>query len=106
MKTEIYLKSKKGLFFAEGIYTPKQTVVLKGSKINIEFSTSAKFKGILSVHAMRNNRSLVDEQGTVLEDCAFASPSNAAQFVTGRSTNGYVAWRVDKSTNLKRFIGK
>lgn len=106
MKTEIYLESTKGLFVAKGTYSPKQTVVLKGSKISVIFSASKKFKGAPCVLAMRDNRLFVDEEGNVLQDCAFNSPSTAAQFVTGRSTNGYVAWRVDNNTNLKRFVGK
>lgn len=106
MTTEIYLKSTKSLFEAKGLYTPKQTVVLKGSKICIAFTTTKKFKGADLVHAIREDRASVDEHGLVLKDCTFSSPSTAAQFVTGRSSNGYVAWRVDKHTNLKLFLGK
>ena len=106
MKTNIYLNSREGLFQAKGIYTPEQTTVLKGSVINTKFSTSKKFKGSNFVLAIRNNRAIVDENGVVLKDCSFASPSTAAQFITGRSSNGYVAWRVDERTNLKRFVGK
>lgn len=106
MQTDIYLNSREGLFHAKGIYTPEQTTVLKGSVINTAFSTSEKFKGSDLVLSIRNNHAIVDEKGVVLKDCTFSSPSTAAQFVTGRSSNGYIAWRVDESTNLKRFLGK
>ena len=106
MKTNVYLKSTKGLFNARGIYTAERTIVLRGSKISVAFSTSDKFKGADSVISVRNDPTCVDEHGNVLKDCAFPSPSTAAQFVTGRSSNGYIAWRVDEKTNLKRFVGK
>ena len=106
MKTDIYLNSREGLFQAKGIYTPEQTIVLKGSVIKTAFSTSEKFKGSDLVLSIRNDRAIVDDKGVLLKDYSFASPSTAAQFVTGRSSNGYVAWRVDEHTSLKRFVGK
>jgi hypothetical protein len=41
-----------------------------------------------------------------LVDVKFTSPSSAAQFVTGRSVNGYVAWRPDDKMSLKEYLKK
>lgn len=106
MKIPIFLKSREGLFDATGIYTPVQTIVFKGTKINPSISATATFKGLKVVLNIRNDESIVSKQGIVKRDCSFSSPSTAAQFVTGRSVNGYVAWRTVEETNLKRYLGR
>ena len=46
----------------------------------------------------------MDENGNILKNCEFTSPSTAAQFVTGRSTNGYEAWKVEKKLSLGQYL--
>ena len=104
METSMYLNSVDGFFRAKGIYTPEQTIALKGSMVNIRFSET--FGGAEIVHKLRNDISAVDKNGTLLKNCTFSSYSTAAQFVTGRSSNGYSAWRVDTKHNLGRFLGR
>ena len=44
------------------------------------------------------------KDSTILKDCAFTSPSTVAQFVTGRSTSGYVALKVDGKMSLDKHF--
>lgn len=105
MNTKIYLKSTAGLFNAEGEYDDGTVIVRKGSKIQTKLA-SHTHGGEAKTKALRENRSIVDANGVVLENCSFSSPSTAANFVTGRSSNGYVAWRVDDKNNLGKFLGR
>lgn len=104
MSIKVYLTNKKRSYDAKGTYNEKTFVVKKGSRIQLEFA-----KHIIGGHKAKSYREdpkYVDIDGNVLKDCVFGSSSTAAQFVTGRSANGFIAWRVDKKTNLKRFLGK
>ena len=105
MKVNVYLRSTTGLFEAEGVYENGTIIVMKGSKIQTALASHTR-GGESTTKAIRENKTLVDENGIVLEDCSFPSPSTAANFVTGRSSNGYVAWRVDDKNNLGRFLGR
>jgi hypothetical protein len=53
-----------------------------------------------------NDNNFVDENGIVLKDCSFNSPSTAAQFVTGSSRNGYLVWKTKDGKKLKDIISK
>lgn len=105
MKVNIYLRSKTDLFEAEGLYDDGMVIVKKGSRIHT-IQASHVSDGQTTVKTVRENKSLVDANGVVLKDYSFLSPSAAANFVTGRSANGYVAWRVDDKNNLGRFLGR
>ena len=104
MTIEVYLISKDQSYDAKGTYTEETFVVKKGSKIRLDFAKH--IRGGKKAKSYREDPKVVDSDGIVLKDCEFGSSSTAAQFVTGRSTNGLVAWRVDKHTNLKRFVSK
>lgn len=103
MEIEVYLTSKHQAYNAIGLYTDKTFIVKKGSKIRLGFA--GHIKGGKTAKRYREDPSVVDAQGNVLKDCAFGSSSTAAQFVTGCSTNGLEAWRVDKQTSLKSYLG-
>lgn len=105
MELRCVLKSKKNLHSAVGIYDTdtKRIIVLKGSKINPQQSYP---KMIASVVALRKDRQLVDEKGILLSDIPFSTVSSAAQFITGRSSNGYIAWRPDDKMSLKEYIAQ
>lgn len=100
---KIILKSKKNVHYAEALYSPEKVVVLAGSKINL-VDTFPK----MSVEAKnaRADRNIVDENGNVIKDVIFKSPSTAAQFVTGRSVNGYISWRPNDEMSLKKYFNK
>ena len=76
--------------------------VKKGGKINLDFAKH--IRGGKSAKNYRDNPEFVDSDGNILKDCDFSSPSTAAQFVTGRSTNGYEAWKVDAKKNLGDYM--
>lgn len=104
MSIEVYLASKDKSYDAKGTYSEGIFVVKKGSKIRLDFAKH--IRGGKKAKSYREDPKVVDNDGNALKDFEFGSSSTAAQFVTGRSTNGFVAWRVDKHINRKRFVGK
>ena len=97
---KVILKSKHNTHFATGKYDGSKLTVFPGSRINLVLTYDAMPE---SVKAARNNRDLVSADGEVLKEIVFNSPSAAAQFVTGRSVNGYVSWRIDDKISLKDY---
>jgi hypothetical protein len=77
--------------------------VLKNQLIGIKLQYSRLQKYILD---LRNDINIVLSDGTLQKDVAFSSPTAAAQFVTGRSVNGYIAWRPDNKQSLKEYMTK
>ena len=96
----VILKSKRNTHFAMAEYDGSKLTVLPGSKINLVLSYDAMPE---SIKKTRNNKELVSADGVVLREVEFNSPSAAAQFVTGRSVNGYVSWRIDDKISLKDY---
>ena len=96
----VVLKSKHNTHFATAEYDGSKLTVLPGSRINLVLSYDAMPD---TVKEKRSNRELVSSEGVVLKEIAFNSPSAAAQFVTGRSVNGYVSWRIDDKISLKEY---
>lgn len=104
MSIDVYLSSKDHSYDAKGTYSERILIVKKGSKIRSNFAEH--IRGGNNAKSFRDNPMFVDADGNVLVDCMFSSPSTAAQFVTGSSTNGYTAWHVDKKTTLKKYLGR
>lgn len=79
----------------------KHLIVLKGSKVSSEISKSEKFRGAGTIEKYRNQytKALV-----VTQDVEFKSPSTAANFVTGISTNGLIAWKTEEGKTIKSFM--
>lgn len=100
---KLILKSKKNLHYAEAEWDGEQIIVLSGSRINpiVAFPKMSE-----EIKHMREDQAIVDKQNKLLIDVKFASPSSAAQFVTGRSVNGYIAWRPDDKMSLKEYLKK
>ena len=100
---KLILKSKRKVHYAEALYDNNQTIVLKGAQINPVDS----FPGMSEIiKELRSDKTIVSDNGLLLKDLPFSSPSSAAQFVTGRSVNGYIAWRPDDKMSLKAFLKK
>ena len=97
MKIAITMSTRDKTAYADGFYSKDKIVVKAGGRI------SSIFRGYEKVAAIRNNRSLVGEDGTILKDCEFATPSEAAQFVNGNISNGYRVWKVD-GINLGDYL--
>ena len=102
MEIVVKLAPRNGSCYAEGGYTQNGFTVKKGGKINLDFA--AHIRGGKSAKKYRGDVEYVDKEGNILKDCEFSSPSTAAQFVTGRSTNGYKAWKVDSKKSLGDYL--
>ena len=81
----------------------EKIVVKSGAKIN---PINAFPQMSQELVALRGDSSVVSEDGILLKDMTFNSPSTAAQFVTGRSVNGYIAWRPNDEMSLKAFLDR
>jgi hypothetical protein len=64
-------------------------VVLKGSKI----APSSDDDGTISPGNSQKRKECKTENNILQEDVLFNSPSSAAEFVTGKSSNGWVSWK-------------
>lgn len=102
MEIQVKLAPRNGSCYAEGIFDGSLFTVKKGGKINPDFAKH--IRGGKCAKNYRENPEYVDNEGTILKDCDFTSPSTAAQFVTGRSTNGYEAWKIDSKKNLGDYM--
>ena len=101
MEIKVSIKQRVGQAFAEGIYSENGFIVKAGGCISKDFA--AHIQGGASAKKYRDDKEFVDRNGKILKDCAFKSPSTAAMFVTGRSTNGYVAWKIEDG---KKSLGE
>lgn len=86
---------------AVGKQTSEGFVVLKGSTISPKDDHTAS-AGIRK----RRQEAKVDENHALLEDVLFSSPSGAAVFVIGKSSNGWDAWRTADGKTLHDLEGK
>ena len=102
MKTRIVMIGKKGNYKASAIYENGNVYIQPGSIISLSFAEH--IRGGRKALSYRNNPQYVDQNGKVLKECEFSSASTAAQFVTGRSTNGLERWYVEPKVNLKKWI--
>ncbi len=101
---KLVLKGRKGQFDAKGTYDEdkQEFIVKKGSRVSQIVSSYEKFKGAVSVNKMRETNT---KDYIVTKDTKFKSPSTAANFVTGSSTNGMVAWKDENGKSLKQLKG-
>jgi len=53
----------------------------------------------------RRRKAQVDENGLLLEDVLFHSPSYSAAFVIGGHTNGLIDWKISDGRTLKEIEG-
>lgn len=100
---KIYLKNKRGSVDAIAEYNieTKECVVLAGSIVAENISHSEKFRGTKSIEKSRAGKI---KNCKVIGDVSFKSASTAANFVTGTSTNGLIAWKTENGNTLKEYI--
>lgn len=100
---KLYLVSKTKEFSAESLYdiSTKEMTVLKGSVIS-SFIASGMFRSAKTVEKQRKSSNVVNRK--LVDDIKFKSASAAANFVTGRSTNGLIAWKTDSGMTLKELL--
>ena len=102
MKIKVTLTQQGKGVFAEAVYEGESITVLPGGSISTDFA--AHIRGGKKAKSYRDNAEYVNGEHKILKKCTFSSPSTAAQFVTGRSTNGYVAWKVEGKQNLGDYL--
>ena len=101
MIINLFLKTKDGADAkAEYDSITKVCVVKKKSKVSSTISTAPTFKSKNSIKKQRDEY-VVDS--IVFQDVEFKSSSTAANFVTGRSTDGMYAWK-DKEGNILKDL--
>ena len=100
---DIYIVNKTKTVNAHGIFNEKEktVTVCKGSIISEKVS-GGSFRSAKSVEKMRSQKSVKGNE--VIEDILFKSASSAANFVTGSSTNGLIAWKTSDGKKLKDVI--
>lgn len=99
----VYLRRKYAEAIAEYDPEKKSCVVKKGSKVSDDISYTEKFRGTDSIEKFRAE---YVKNGVVIKDAPFKSSSTAANFVTGRSTNGLTAWKDENGVSLKTILQK
>lgn len=99
----LHLTSKKLGYSAIAEYdeSTKMTIVKKGSIISDTVAGGA-FRSANSVLKLRTSGVVVDNK--LVADVSFKSPSSAANFVTGRSTNGNLAWTTEDGKKLGALL--
>ena len=100
----VILKRKNTRIDAFGDFNPdtRELTVLQGSSVSDTINRSEKFRGANTIEKSRAN-TVVD--GRTIVDVRFKSPSTAANFVTGASTNGLTAWKTEDGKSLKEILG-
>lgn len=100
---KVYIQRKNGIVDAVAEYDveTKSCTVLKGSIVSSSIAQSAKFRGAASIEKARKD---TVKNNKVIVDVPFKSASTAANYVTGTSTNGLVAWKNEKGQSIKDII--
>lgn len=104
MKVKVFIESRASDYHAQGVFEDGKLTVIKGSKVRLQYASN--FKIARAVNLYREDPKCVNEEGIVLRDCTFSSPSTAAQFITGVITNGYQKWRVKDKMSLSDYLGR
>ena len=103
---KFYLKRKASNIDAVADYSfeTKKITVLKGSKLSDIISHSARFRGANTIEKVRVGN--INADNILINDVVFNSPSTAANFVTGTSTNGCIAWKNENGLSFREVVGK
>jgi len=100
---KLFIKRKKSNIDATLEYDAlnQMYTLLKGSRVSNAVSMNSKFRSANSVEKARSNG--VVNNCILIEDIVFKSSSTAANFVTGTSTNGKIAWRNENGRTLREI---
>lgn len=88
---------------AVGVRTADGFVVKKGSTISDKTTKSCPE---YTIKKRQQYKSQIDENFVLQEDMLFNTPSGAASFVCGASTNGNIEWKTAGGTTLKELDSK
>lgn len=104
MRLNLHTVSRDNLFEAKAVYKDGKVTVLKGSRINLGFSSAFKPTNLV-MQAIKNPK-IVGNDGIVKEDITFESLSTAATFVTGRVSNGMIVWKTSDGKYVRYTLKK
>ncbi len=96
----VYLKSRRSTWSAIGEFNIEDNTLLvkKGAIVSDKI---AQFRAASKIARERDVKTV---NGILQEDTIFSSPSTAANFITGASTNGLAAWKTADGKSLKTFL--
>ena len=102
---KVFLKRERNGIDAKGEFDPttRSVVVLKGSILSSTVAHTEKFRGAKSIEKSREG---VLKGNVLQKDVLFKSASTAANFVTGSSTNGLIAWKDKFGKTVKEIISE
>ena len=100
----LFTKSRDNLYQAQALFDGLTTIVLAGSQINM--SNNPGYKPSQIIRSIRDDRSIVTNEGIVLKDVSFNTLSAAATFVTGRVANGMMVWKTDDGKYVRYSLKK
>lgn len=100
----IEVSLKQGSDYSHGLYNGKGITVCSGSFISNRvmsstFKQAEIRKEIISKYTQERNGKLV-----LLQDVEFSSPSAAASFCTGTSSNGLLLWKTEDGQTLSNYL--
>ena len=81
----------------------KSITVLKGSTVSKDIQYSEKFRGAAKIESLRKG-TIKDD--TLIKNMDFRSLSTAANFVSGRSTNGLIKWKTSDGKKIKDYLSQ
>lgn len=93
----------------QGQYTDEGMVVLAGSHFHKETTPSMQTQCVFDIREKLIKDGILVDRGNfyeLLEDTLFGSPSYAGACVTGRSTNGWKAWKLSNGKTLSDIYRK
>ncbi|MDE7244680.1 MAG: GIY-YIG nuclease family protein, partial [Oscillospiraceae bacterium] len=88
---------------ARAVQTTEGFIILSGSIISRDPAPSCPDSAL---HAREKYREIIDEHMTLLKDVPFKTPSGAAGFVLGRSSNGNTEWTTEHGITFGKFESK
>ena len=96
----VVLTNRAKTYSAKGTFDPstKTFIVKAGAKVSADIAYSPTFRGSKTIEKLRAQYVV---NGVTKEDVYFKSPSTAANFVTGRSSNGMILWKTKDGQPLK-----
>ena len=97
---KVYLVRDRSGINASGEYdvTTRALTVLAGSVLSEGIAYTEKFRGAKTIEKARDG---IVVNRVLKKDITFKSASTAANFVTGSSTNGLIAWKDETGRTIK-----
>ena len=90
---------------AKGFYDTSGFTVLKGSKVSDKSTDSLSWRDkrakMIEEYTDKKNGVLI-----LKEDVTFSSPSKAADFCLGSSSNGWISWKTENGQTLDSVYRK